>query len=409
MLTHAHPFVTRWTQVPLAFLGILLGIGGCSEEVPGPQAAPPTEVTAVTLTPKDIPATYGFVGKTESTRKVEIRARVQGFLDKRSYEEGEIVKAGQILFLMDRKPFEAKLKVAKAALGQQEARLRTARANLNRVRPLAAENAVSQKDLDDALGQEQAAAAAVEAARAEVIGADLDLGYTTIRSPVQGLSSYAVVTEGTYVDFSNSLLTNVSVLSPMRVSFSVSENQILKVRDEAALGHLRSPERADYEVEIVLADGSVFPEKGRITFADAEFSETTGTYLLRAEVPNQQTVLRPGQFVQVKLLGAMRPKAILVPKRAVLQTAQGNMVFVVTKDGKAEPRPIILGDWYGEDWIVTEGLRGGEEVAVDGAIKLRPGAPVKVVEAKPEAGSAEKVGPAEKVGSEDAPVATAKP
>ena len=363
----------------------------------------------MTLTPKDIPATYGFVGKTESTRKVEIRARVQGFLDNRSYEEGEIVKAGQTLFLMDRKPFEAKLKVAKAALGQQEARLRTARANLNRVRPLAAENAVSQKDLDDALGQEQAAAAAVEAAKAEVIGADLDLGYTTIRSPVQGLSSYAVVTEGTFVDFSNSLLTNVSVLSPMRVSFSVSENQILKVRDEAALGQLRSPERADYEVEIVLADGSVFPEKGRITFADAEFSETTGTYLLRAEVPNQQTVLRPGQFVQVKLLGAMRPKAILVPKRAVLQTAQGNMVFVVTKDGKAEPRPIILGDWYGEDWIVTEGLRGGEEVAVDGAIKLRPGAPVKVVEAKPEAGSAEKVGPAEKVGSDDAPVATAKP
>jgi membrane fusion protein (multidrug efflux system) len=236
-----------------------------------------------------------------------------------------------------------------------------------------------------------------------VIGADLDLGYTTIRSPVQGLSSYAVVTEGTFVDFSNSLLTNVSVLSPMRVSFSVSENQILKVRDEAALGHLRSPERADYEVEIVLADGSVFPEKGRITFADAEFSETTGTYLLRAEVPNQQTVLRPGQFVQVKLSGAVRPKAILVPKRAVLQTAQGNMVFVVTKDGKAEPRPIILGDWYGEDWIVTEGLRGGEEVAVDGAIKLRPGAPVKVVEAGPGAGSAEKVG------SDDAPVATAKP
>ncbi|MGH8565235.1 MAG: efflux RND transporter periplasmic adaptor subunit [Gammaproteobacteria bacterium] len=396
MLIH-HPFLTRPTQVSLALVGILLGIGGCTEEAPGPQATPPTEVTAVTVTPKDIPATYDFVGKTESTRKVEIRARVQGFLDKRSYEEGEIVKAGQTLFLMDRKPFEAKLKVAKAALGQQEARLRTARANLNRVRPLAAENAVSQKDLDDAIGQEQAAAAAVEAARAEVIGADLDLGYTTIGSPVEGLSSYAVVTEGTYVDFSNSLLTNVSVLSPIRVSFSVSENQILKVRDEAALGHLRSPERADYEVEIGLADGSVFPEKGRITFADAEFSETTGTYLLRAEVPNQQTVLRPGQFVQVKLSGAVRPKAILVPKRAVLQTAQGNMVFLVAKDGKAEPRPVMLGDWFGEDWIVTEGLRAGEQVAVDGAIKLRPGASVKVVEA---AGAAPK---------KDAPVATAKP
>jgi RND family efflux transporter, MFP subunit len=403
MLIHAHPFLTRWTQVSLAFLGIIAGIGGCTEEVPGPQAAPPTEVTAVTVTARDIPATYDFVGKTESTRKVEIRARVQGFLNKRSYEEGEIVKAGQTLFLMDRKPFEAKLKVAKAALGQQEARLRTARANLNRVRPLAAENAVSQKDLDDAIGQEQAAAAAVEAAKAEVIGTDLDLGYTTIRSPLQELASYAVVTEGTYVDFSNSLLTNVSVLSPMRVNFSVSENQILKVRDEAALGQLRRPERADYEVEIVLADGSVFPEKGRITFADVEFSETTGTYLVRAEIPNLDASLRPGQFVRARVLGAVRPGAIVVPKRAVLQTAQGSMVFVISKDGTAEPRPLTLGDWYEEDWIVTQGLRGGETVAVDGAIKLRPGAPVKVVEAGPA------TGPAEKVGSDEGPVATAKP
>ncbi|MGH8590170.1 MAG: efflux RND transporter periplasmic adaptor subunit, partial [Gammaproteobacteria bacterium] len=136
MLIH-HPFPTRLTQVSLALICFLAGIGGCTDEAPGPQATPPTEVTAVTVAPRDIPATYDFVGKTESTRKVEIRARVQGFLDKRSYEEGEIVKAGQTLFLMDRKPFEAKLKVAKAALGQQEARLRTARANLNRVRPLA--------------------------------------------------------------------------------------------------------------------------------------------------------------------------------------------------------------------------------------------------------------------------------
>ncbi len=386
------------TFLVLAFI-IGMGLASCAKEAPAPQAAPVAEVTAVTVIPRDIPATYAFVGKTESTRKVEIRARVQGFLEKRTYKEGEIVKAGQTLFLVDRKPFEAQLKVAKAALGQQEARLRTARANLNRVRPLAAQNAVSQKDLDDAIGQEQAAAAAVEAAKAEVISAELDLGYTTIGSPVEGLSSYAVVQDGSYVDFSNSLLTYVSALSPMRVSFSVSENQILKVRDEAASGQLDRPGTGDYEVELVLADGSVFPEKGRITFADAEFSDTTGTYLLRAEVPNKGALLRPGQFVQVKLLGAVRPKALLVPKRAVLQTAQGNMVFVVAKDAKAEARPVMLGDWFGEDWIVTEGLRGGEEVAVDGAIKLRPGLPVKVVEAAPASTAPKK----------DAPVATAKP
>jgi membrane fusion protein, multidrug efflux system len=149
----------------------------------------------------------------------------------------------------------------------------------------------------------------------------------------------------------------------------------------------------------VLADGSVFPEKGRITFADAELSDTTGTYLLRAEVPNKEALLRPGQFVQVKLSGAVRPKAIFVPKRAVLQTAQGNMVFVVAKDGKAEPRPVTLGEWFGEDWIVTEGLHGGDQVAVDGAIKLRPGLPVKVVEAAPASAAPKK----------DAPAASAKP
>ena len=384
---------------PALGLVVAAGLASCAKEAPPPEAAPAIEVTAVTVIPRDIPATYAFVGKTESARKVEIRARVQGFLEKRSYKEGEIVKAGQTLFLMDRKPFEAQLKVAKAALGQQEARLRTARANLNRVRPLAAQNAVSQKDLDDAIGQEQAAAAAVEAAKAEVIRAELDLGYTTIGSPVEGLSSFAVVQDGSYVDFSNSLLTYVSALSPMRVSFSVSENQILKVRDEAASGRLDSPGTGDYEVEVVLADGSVFPEKGRITFADAELSDTTGTYLLRAEVPNKEALLRPGQFVQVKLSGAVRPKAIFVPKRAVLQTAQGNMVFVVAKDGKAEPRPVTLGEWFGEDWIVTEGLHGGDQVAVDGAIKLRPGLPVKVVEAAPASAAPKK----------DAPGATAKP
>jgi membrane fusion protein (multidrug efflux system) len=205
------------------------------------------------------------------------------------------------------------------------------------------------------------------------------------------------VAEGSYVDFSNSLLTYVSALSPMRISFSVSENQILKVRGETASGQLNPLERADYEVEIVLADESVFPERGRITFADAELSETTGTYLLRAEVPNQQGALRPGQFVQLRLLGAVRPNAILVPKRAVVQSAQGDMVFVIAEDGKAEPRPVILGDWYGEDWIVKKGLEGGEAVAVDGAIKLRPGAPVRIAGDGPAAGKG------------DAPVATVKP
>jgi membrane fusion protein, multidrug efflux system len=293
------------------------------------------------------------------------------------YQEGALVKEGQVLFVMDRKPFEARLAAAKAELAEQQARLTTARANLTRIKPLAEQNAVSMKDLDDATGQAQAAAAAVEAAKADVINAELNLGYTTISTPVTGQASFASVQDGTYVNAPNSLLTSVSALSPMRVSFSISENQLLGTRDEIAAGRVRFPQQEQLDVEIVLADGSTYPEKGRITFADAEFSETTGTYLIRAEFANKQAILKPGQFVQVKVHGAQRPNTILVPKRAVQQGGQGSFVWVVGKDGKAELRPVILSDWYGEDWIVKQGLQPGETVAVDGAIKLRTAAPVK--------------------------------
>ncbi|MDX1486900.1 MAG: efflux RND transporter periplasmic adaptor subunit, partial [Acidiferrobacterales bacterium] len=332
------PRVLAYPDSSTALLLAALGLGllsACQDPSKPATAQPPIEVTVVTIEPRDIPAELEFVGKTESSRKVQIHARVEGFLDRRVYQEGTIVKAGDVLFILDRKPFEARLAAAKAALAEQQARLETAQANLKRVRPLAAQNAVSQKDLDDAVGQTQAAAAAVEAAKADVINAELNLSYTTIRTPVTGLASFAVIQEGTYVNFQNSLLTYVSALSPMRVNFSISENQILNFRDQVTAGAVRKPAQGDFEVEIVLADGGVFPEKGRITFSDAEFSEATGTYLVRAELPNENGLLRPGQFVRVRVLGATRPQAILVPKRAVMQGAQGSFVWVVSGDNTA--------------------------------------------------------------------------
>lgn len=381
--------VPRWRNGLLIWLLLAAAasaLTACQEKPKASAPAPSVEVTAVSVASKDVPAVFEFVGKTESSRKVQIHARVEGFLEKRVYTEGAVVKEGQVLFLMDKKPFEARLAAAKAALAEQQARLQTAAANLNRVRPLAEVNAVSQKDLDDAIGQAKAAAAAVEAAKADVINAELNLGYCTIRSPVIGLSSSAQVQDGTYVNFSNSLLTSVSALSPMRVNFSVSENQILRAREEQAAGQLRMPAEDQFEVEVILADGSTFKEKGRITFADAEFSETTGTFLIRAELKNTEAILRPGQFVRVRLLGPVRPNAILVPKRAVQQGAQGSFVWVVTKEGKAEFRPVQTGAWVGDDWIITQGLQAGDVVAVDGAVKLRAEAPVKVVEASAKAG-----------------------
>ena len=250
------------------------------------------------------------------------------------------------------------------------------RANLARTRPLAEQHALSQKDLDDAQGRFEQAAAAVEQAKARLIQAKLDLSYTTIVSPVSGITSAAVVADGSYVNVVNSQLTTVSVLSPMWVDFSVSENQLERIRDDVAKGRIRLPEQGSFVVEIEMADGSRYPYTGRITFTNPSYDPRTGTFLIRASVENPQGVLRPNQYVRARLRGAIRPNAILVPQRAVQQGAQGYFVWAVGPEGKVQPRPVVAGDWYGEDWIINEGLNPGDRVVVDGALRLAPGAQV---------------------------------
>jgi membrane fusion protein (multidrug efflux system) len=369
--------------LPAALLGTIVALGGCTGEAPdsGSAQAQPQEVTAVTVEPKDTPVVFEFVGKTQSSRRVEIRSRVEGFLEKRLYTEGEIVEAGQPLFQMDQKPFSAALDAAEAELAQQQARLATATANYKRVKPLAAKGAVPQKELDDAEGMYRESRAAVESAKANVVQAELELGYTIIYSPVSGASSFAKQREGAYIGFGpDSLLTYVAQLDPMWVEFSVSENQILKTRGEQDRGVLRLPDDSAYEVEIVLADDTVYPHTGRITFADASLSEETGTFLIRAEIANPDFELRPGQFVRARLKGAVRPDAIVVPIRAVQQGAKGSFVWVVDDQGKAQLRPVQLGPWIDDDWVVEQGLQDGETVVVEGALRLRAGVPVTVVE-----------------------------
>ena len=329
-----------------------------------------------------MPVSFEYVGQTQSSRQVQIVARVAGFLEKRAYTEGSLVGAGQLMFVQDPKPFEASLDAAKAALAQQEARLQTAKDNLARVRPLVALNALSKKDLDDATGAEQAAQAAVDAARANVDQAKLNLGYTRIASPVTGLSSFAKVQDGAYVSTENSLLTYVEQVDPIYVNFSISENDLLKLRADNAAGRLRLPPREDYVVEVVLADGSLFPGNGRITFTNADFNQKTGTYLLRATIPNAKAELRPGQFVRVRVSGAVRPNAITVPQQAVLQGAKGHFVVVVDKESKAEMRPVEVGSWYGDAWFIDRGLKAGDVVVVDGMVRLAPGVPVNAGTAK---------------------------
>jgi membrane fusion protein (multidrug efflux system) len=362
----------------LPFIGLAVLLGGCGKtEAPPPQAP---EVTVITVAPQDTPVTFEFVGSTASSQQVEVRARVDGFLEERLYIEGTIVRLGDVMFKMDAKPFQAQLDAAQGALAEQEAKLWTAQANLKRVKPLAAANAVSKKELDDAQGRVNAAAAAVEMSRADVETAKLNLGYTTILAPVTGASSFARIQNGAYVNAQSGPLTYVAQIDPIWVDFSISEDEMLKTRQEQDSGQLRIPEATALTIELVLADGSIYPETGRMFFRDANYSTETGTFLVRATFSNPDGALRPGQFVRVRVKGAVRPDAILLPQQAVLQGAQGFFVWIVDAEGKAQVRPVEVGDWQGDNWFITRGLSSGDKVITDGIMRLAKGVPVKVVE-----------------------------
>ena len=387
----------RWLAV---FMAITVAAAcGKSEPPAAAQQAVPVQVFKTRA--QDLPVTFDFVGQTQSDQAVDIRARVAGFLIKRNYTEGAVVKSNQLLFEIDHKPFQAQLDAAKAQLQQQKARLEVARANLARVKPLAERNALSQKDLDDATGNYHEASAGVEQAVAEVETQTLNLSYTYVRSPVDGVSSFAVLPEGAYVSTSNSLLTTVSTLQPMRINFSISEPQTLSFRAQRLDKSLIVPDDQHYAVTVVMADGSEYPHKGRITFADATYNQQTGTFLVRALMPNPEGVLRPGQFVRVLVDGAKRPEAIVVPQRAVMHGPKGDVVFVVDKDNKAVPRPVMVGELSGSMWRIAKGLQADETVVVDGAGKLTEGAPVKVIGEAPLAAVGE--------GSKPAPTAASAP
>ncbi|MGF6415407.1 efflux RND transporter periplasmic adaptor subunit [Paraburkholderia sp. MM5482-R1] len=363
----------------VAALTLLTLLASCKKAPPPPVVAAP-EVTVMTVTQQDTPVDFEFTAQTQSSREVEIRSRVDGFLDKRMYTEGALVKTGQTMFQMDRKPFEAALRTAKGQLAQQQARLEVAKANLARVVPLAAQNALSKKDLDDAVGNEKQSAAAVIAAQGEVDTALLNLGYTTIKSPLNGLSSFARLQDGSYVTAtSNGLLTYVYQLDPMWVNFSISENEMLKYRDDIAAGRLRFPAHDDFSVHLILADGSPYAEQGQINFANPAFNTETGTFLVRATFENPKGILRPGQFVRARVSGAIRPNATLVPQRAVLQGAKSNFVWVVDSDSKAHQRVVEVGDWQGDNWFVSDGLKAGERIVVDGAQRVTADSQLKII------------------------------
>ena len=371
----------RRLVVPLVVAAVA---AGCSKQAPPPQQQRPApEVSVLAVQPRTIPYVASFVAQTESSRQVDIVARVSGFLDRIAYKEGDLVRDGQLLFQLDPKPFQAQLEAARGELQAQKARFTTAEATLARVKPLAAQNALSQADLDKAQGEYDASKAAVFAAQAKVTEAELNLGYTTIRSPVTGLASRSVQREGAYLNAQSteSKLTYVAAIDPIWVTFSVSQNQIARHREMLAKGQVIEPKQQQYEIELVLSDGQRYPHVGRINFADPSFSQETGSFMVRGVLPNPKKELRPGMFVTAYLKGAVRPDAIVVPQLAVQQGSNGHLVYVVNQAGVAEVRPVVVGDYVGEkDIVVASGLHKGDRVVVDGVLKVVPGRPVKVVE-----------------------------
>jgi membrane fusion protein (multidrug efflux system) len=363
-----------------ALCAATLLLGACDK--PAPPPPPPAEVTTVTLAPQTVPVKVEFVAQVESSHQVEILARVSGFLDKILYKEGDVVRAGQVMFQIDPKPFQAQVAEAKGAVENRKAQLWTAKANLDRVKPLAEQDAASKSDLDNAIGAVQSAEAELFSAKANLDKAELDLGYTTIYAPVAGVSGEALLREGTYLSASTgNRLSYVAKIDPIWVSFSVSQNQMAQRQQEVAAGHLIQPTKMEYLIEVELSDGSRFPHVGKMNFISPTFSQETGTFLIRAELPNPDGVLRPGMFVKATVMGDTRPNALVVPQKAVQQTSNGHVVYLVSPQGTAEIRPIIVGDWLGNDWVIKQGLKAGEQVIVDGFQRLAPGAPVKVVAA----------------------------
>lgn len=351
---------------------------GCRESEKKQAPPPPAEVTGTVITPKDLPLTFDFIAQVRSSNQVEIISRVSGFLDKIAYIEGKPVQPGDILFRLDDRQFQAKLASALAEVESRTADLATAEANLRRISSLNAQGVVSASELDNALGRERMAKAALVQAGTSVDQARLDLSYTTITSPIAGIAGKALAREGMYLAAGSpeAKLTQVLQVDPVWVEFSATQNQYQNIREAVAQGRIVAPDESGFLVDIELPGGERHPHSGRFSFVDPVFDQQTGAFLIRADVPNPEGNLIPGMFVRAVLRGAVRPGAIVVPQRAVQQTANGHMVYIANENNQTEIRPVAVGPWSGRDWIIEQGLAAGDRLITDGFQRLAPGAPV---------------------------------
>lgn len=326
-------------------------------------------VSVIKMEPASAPIFAEAVAQTEGAREVEIRPRVGGIVLKRLYEEGAQIKAGQPMFLIDPAPFQIALSQARAQAAQQKARVEQTHREETRLRDLLATQSISQREYDNAVSDHAIAQAALQQAEANEREAALNLSYTTVNAPVGGVAGRFQYSEGALVSANTSLLTTIVQVSPIWVRFSFSDSELAKLG-----GYLN--EKNVKEVALILPDGSQYSRKGKLNFAASQIDPALGTQQLRAAFENPDKHLLPGQFVRARVTTGQRDGIYLVPQTAVLSGEQGRFVYVVNEKNEAAIRPVVAGDWSGNDWIILQGLNAGDRVIVDNLIKLRPGASV---------------------------------
>lgn len=376
------------TPVPAALavaLAAALALGACGQKSDAPAAgASPRapEVGVVTVQPRDIGLVTELPGRLEASRVAEVRARAAGILQKRLFREGSDVKAGQQLFLIDSAPYQASVAQAEASVAQAEASLAQSRALAERYRPLVAVNAISKQEYDNAVAAQKTAEANVAAAKAALTTSRINLGYATVTAPISGRIGRALVTEGALVGQGTPTeLAVIQQIDPLYINFTQSASEAIKLKAAMASGKYKQSSANAANVRVVLEDGIVYPQTGRLLFTDLTVDATSGQVTLRAEVPNPERALLPGLYVRVRLEQAQVDNGILLPQQAVTRSGKADTVMVVGPDNHVTPRVVKLGPAQGSNWVVLDGLKSGEQVMVDGFQKLprgKPGDPIVV-------------------------------
>lgn len=360
---------------------LIAGLCGCKQAENGHAAFSrlAVEVDVIEVIPKTLPADLEYTGTIASYHQMEVRSRVEGVLTSIDFIEGQPVNKGDVLFHIDPAPFQAALNNSKGELAAEESVLWNAQRAVERIKPIYEQKAASRKDYEDAVSALKTAEARVSSAMARLEQAEQNLSYTTISAPIKGLSGESTYGSGALITpGSSKYLMKISDIESVYVNFHISESELLKQRREIAQGSLDIPDSKKYTVELTLADGTVYPYRGKLDYAEPTFRPETGTRMMRALVPNPDEFLRPGQFVRVHLFGATWPNAIAIPQRAVLQGSKGMFVYLAG-DGKATSQPIKAGEWYRDDWIITSGLKAGDLVITSNVDKLEPQTPITIV------------------------------